>query len=66
MIYKTFKHPNYNVIGILNDKFKSCEIEVFFRKNITKHDLSERILLSDTMIYMMQLLDVQSIKLEIA
>ena len=51
MVYKEFKHPNYNVIGIKNDKFKSCEIEVFFSKKIKEHDLVERILLGDTMIF---------------
>ena len=51
MIYKEFKNSNYKVIGIKNNKFKSCEIEVFFSKKIEKHDLVERILLGDTLIF---------------
>ena len=51
MTYKEFKHLNYNVIGIKNSRFKSCSIEVMFRKNISKHDLAERILLADTMCF---------------
>jgi predicted Zn-dependent peptidase len=51
MIYKEFKHLNYNVVGVKNNRFKSCNIEVMFRKNISKHDLGERILLADTMCF---------------
>ena len=49
MIYKKYEHPSYNVIGIKSDRYKSCLIEVIFNKNITKHDLVERSLLTDTL-----------------
>ncbi len=51
MIYKKYEHPNYNVIGIKNNKYKSCVIEILFRKNISKHDLVERVFLADTMCF---------------
>ena len=51
MVYKKFEYPNYNIYGIKNDKFKSCHIEVIFRKNILEHDLVERSLLVDTMLH---------------
>lgn len=51
MIYKKYEHPNFNLIGINNNKYKSCLIEVIFRKNIKEHDLIERSLLADTMCF---------------
>ena len=51
MIYKKYKHPNFNLIGIKNDKYKNCQIEVVYRKNIYEHDLVERSLLGDVMCF---------------
>lgn len=51
MVYKKYEYPNYNIYAIKDNKFKSCYIEVIFRKNILQHDLIERALLVDTMVH---------------
>ena len=51
MLKKLISHPNYDLLSIQTDKFKSCRIEVSFRNEIKEHDLIERIFLSDLMSY---------------
>ena len=51
MLKKLISHPNYDLLCIKTDKFKSCHIEVSFRNEIKEHDLIERSFLTDLMSY---------------
>ena len=42
MIYKEYKHNTYNLYTVKTDKFKTCHMEIVFRNNINKNDVTKR------------------------
>ena len=50
MIYKTYKNKTYNIYTIKTDKFKTCHMEIIFRNNIEKTDITKRTLLTEMLV----------------
>lgn len=50
MIYKTYKRNSYNIYTIKTDKFKTCHMEIIFRNNITKEEITKRSLLTEILV----------------
>lgn len=50
MIYKTYKRNSYNIYTIKTDKFKTCHMEIIFRNNITKEEITKRSLLTEMLV----------------
>ncbi len=50
MIYKTFKTNTYNIHTIKTDKFKTCHMEIIFRNNIIKEDITKRSFLTEMIV----------------
>lgn len=46
MKYQEYKGNSFNLYTIKTDKFKNCQIEVIFRNNVKKEDITKRIFLS--------------------
>ncbi len=46
MKYQEYKGNSFNLYTIKTDKFKNCQIEIIFRNNIKKEDITKRIFLS--------------------
>lgn len=47
MVYKEYKMGPYNVHTIKTDKFKLCHMEIIFRNNVIKDDITQRNFLFD-------------------
>ena len=50
MIYKNYKSNTYNIYTIKTDKFKTCHMEIVFRNNIVKNEVSKRSLLTEILV----------------
>lgn len=50
MIYKQYKTDTYNIYTIKTDKFKTCHMEIIFRNNIVKEDVSKRSLITEMIV----------------
>ena len=50
MIYKTFKTKTYNIYTIKTDRFKTCHMEIIFRNNIKKEDITKRSVLTELIV----------------
>lgn len=50
MIYKTYKANTYNIYTIKTDKFKTCHMEIVFRNNIDKNDITLRSVLTEMLV----------------
>ena len=50
MIYKSYKRNSYNIYTIKTDKFKTCHMEIIFRNNITKEEITKRSLLTEILV----------------
>ena len=50
MIYKTYKNKTYNIYTIKTDKFKTCHMEIIFRNNIDKSEITKRSLLTEMLV----------------
>ena len=50
MIYKSYKRNSYNIYTIKTDKFKTCHMEIIFRNNITKEEITKRSLLTEMLV----------------
>ncbi len=49
MVYKKEKHGPYTLHTIKTDKFKLCHMEIIFRNNIVKEDITKRNILFDVL-----------------
>lgn len=47
MIYKKYKSGAFNIYTIKTDKFKNCQIEIMFRDQLKKDEITKRIMLCD-------------------
>lgn len=50
MIYKTFKTNTYNIYTLKTNRFKTCHMEIIFRNNIKKEDVTKRSLLTEMIV----------------
>lgn len=50
MIYKTYNNKTYNIYTIKTDKFKTCHMEIVFRNNINKYDITKRSLITEMLV----------------
>lgn len=50
MIYKTYKNKTYNIYTIKTDKFKTCHMEIIFRNNIEKTEITKRGMLTEMLV----------------
>lgn len=50
MIYKTFKTNTYNIYTIKTDRFKTCHMEIIFRNNIKKENITKRSILTELLV----------------
>lgn len=50
MICKTYKANTYNIYTIKTDKFKTCHMEIVFRNNIDKNDITLRSVLTEMIV----------------
>ena len=50
MIYKTYKNNTYNIYTIKTDKFKTCHMEIIFRDNIKKEEVTYRSLITEMLV----------------
>ena len=50
MIYKEYKKSTYNVYTIKTDKFKTCHMEIVFRNNINKSDVTKRSFITEMLV----------------
>jgi 3-phosphoshikimate 1-carboxyvinyltransferase len=50
MIYREYKADTYNIYTIKTDKFKTCHMEIVFRNNIKKEDVTKRSLISELLV----------------
>ena len=50
MIYKTYKNKTYNIYTIKTDKFKTCHMEIVFRNNIDRKDITKRSLITEMLV----------------
>ena len=47
MVFKDYKMKGYTLHTIKTDKFKMCHVEVIFRNNVVKEEITKRNLLFD-------------------
>ena len=47
MVFKDYKMKGYTLHTIKTDKFKMCHVEVVFRNNVVKEEITKRNLLFD-------------------
>lgn len=50
MIYKTYNNKTYNIYTIKTDKFKTCHMEIVFRNNIDRNDITKRSLITEMLV----------------
>ena len=50
MIYKEYKKSTYNIYTIKTDKFKTCHMEIVFRNNINKSDVTKRSFITEMLV----------------
>lgn len=50
MIYKNYNNKTYNIYTIKTDKFKTCHMEIIFRNNINKEDITKRTMLTEILV----------------
>lgn len=50
MIYKTYKNKTYNIYTIKTNKFKTCHMEIIFRNNIEKSEITKRGMLTEMLV----------------
>jgi len=50
MVYKTFNNKTYNIYTIKTDKFKTCHMEIIFRNNIRKDDITKRTFITELLV----------------
>lgn len=50
MIYKTYNNKTYNIYTIKTDKFKTCHMEIIFRNNIKKEEITKRTMLTEMLV----------------
>ena len=50
MIYKTYKNNTYNIYTVKTDRFRSCHMEIVFRNNIEKENVTKRSLLTEMLV----------------
>ncbi len=50
MVYKEYKTDTYNIYTVKTDKFKTCHMEIIFRNNIKKEDVTKRTLLTELLV----------------
>ena len=50
MIYKEYKTETYNIYTIKTDKFKTCHMEILFRNNINKEEITKRNIVSELLV----------------
>lgn len=50
MIYKTYKNKTYNIYTIKTNKFKTCHMEIVFRNNIEKTEITKRSMLTEMLV----------------
>jgi len=51
MEYNCFKHQNYNFYTVHTDKFKTCHLEIIYRKRLKKEDITINNVLSEYLTY---------------
>ena len=50
MIYKTYNNKTYNIYTIKTDKFRTCHMEIIFRNNIEKSEITKRGMLTEMLV----------------
>ena len=50
MVYKAYKNYTYNIYTIKTDKFKTCHMEIIFRNNINKDEVTKRSILAEMLV----------------
>ena len=50
MIYKEYKKDTYNIYTIKTDKFKTCHMEIVFRNNIVKEEITKRSIITEMLV----------------
>ena len=50
MVYKVYKNDTYNIYTVKTDKFKTCHMEIIFRNNIEKKDVTKRSLITELLV----------------
>lgn len=50
MIYKEYKKDTYNIYTIKTDKFKTCHMEIIFRNNIIKEEITKRSIITEMLV----------------
>lgn len=50
MIYKTYSADTYNIYTVKTDKFRTCHMEIIFRNNVNKEDITKRSLLTEMLV----------------
>lgn len=50
MIYKTYKNKTYNIYTIKTNKFKTCHMEIIFRNNIEKENITKRNMITELLV----------------
>ena len=50
MIYKEYNKDTYNIYTIKTDKFKTCHMEIVFRNNIVKEEVTKRSLITEMIV----------------
>lgn len=50
MIYKEYKTNTYNIYTVKTNKFKTCHMEIVFRNNIKKNEITKRSLITELLV----------------
>ena len=50
MVYREYKTDTYNIYTIKTDKFKTCHMEIIFRNNIIKEEVTKRSLITELLV----------------
>ena len=50
MTYKVYKNDTYNIYTIKTNKFKTCHMEIIFRNNIEKENVTKRSLITEMLV----------------
>lgn len=50
MIYKTYNNKTYNIYTIKTDRFKTCHMEIVFRNNIEKENITKRVMITEMLV----------------
>ena len=50
MIYKEYKTNTYNIYTVKTNKFKTCHMEIVFRNNIKRNEITKRSLITELLV----------------